>query len=140
MVVHAKSNRKISYGDIAKTATVPNPLPEVTKADLKPASQFRLIGRDVGRVDVPSKVNGTAQYGIDVQLPGMLYAVGAVPASAVREGRADRRRGGQSRQRRGQDRAAAVRRRRDRRDDRSGDEGQGPAQGHLVEIDAGANL
>ena len=69
MVVHAKSNRKISYGDIAKTATVPNPLPEVTKADLKPASQFRLIGKDTGRLDVPSKVNGTAQYGIDTQLP-----------------------------------------------------------------------
>ena len=74
MVVHAKSKRKISYGDIAKTATVPNPLPEVTKADLKPASQFRLIGKDTGRIDVPSKVNGTAQYGIDMQLPGMLYA------------------------------------------------------------------
>ena len=74
LVVHAKSNRKISYGDIAKTATVPNPLPEVTKADLKPASQFRLIGKDTGRIDVPSKVNGTAQYGIDVQIPGMLYA------------------------------------------------------------------
>ncbi len=74
MVVHAKSKRKISYGDIAKTATVPNPLPEVTKADLKPASQFRLIGKDTGRIDVPSKVNGTAQYGIDVQIPGMLYA------------------------------------------------------------------
>jgi isoquinoline 1-oxidoreductase subunit beta len=74
MVVHATSNRKISYGDIAKTATVPNPLPEVTKADLKPSSQFRLIGRDAGRIDVPAKVNGTAQYGIDVQLPGMLYA------------------------------------------------------------------
>jgi isoquinoline 1-oxidoreductase beta subunit len=74
MVVHAKSKRKISYGDIVKTATVPNPLPEVTKADLKPASQFRFIGRDIGRVDVPSKVNGTAQYGIDVQIPGMVYA------------------------------------------------------------------
>jgi isoquinoline 1-oxidoreductase beta subunit len=74
LVVHAKSNRKISYGDIAKTATVPNPLPEVTKADLKPASQFRLIGKDTGRIDVPSKVNGTAQYGIDVQIPDMLYA------------------------------------------------------------------
>jgi isoquinoline 1-oxidoreductase subunit beta len=74
MVVHKKSSRKISYGDIAKTATVPNPLPEVTKAELKPASQFRFIGRDIGRVDVPSKVNGTAQYGIDVQIPGMLYA------------------------------------------------------------------
>jgi isoquinoline 1-oxidoreductase beta subunit len=74
MVVHAKSKRKISYGDLAKTATVPNPLPEVTKADLKPNSQFRLIGKDTGRVDVPSKVNGTAQYGIDTELPGMLYA------------------------------------------------------------------
>src|SRR5262249_61050497 len=74
MVVHAKSNRKISYGDIAKTATVPSPLAEVAKADVKAGSQFRFIGRDTGRVDVPSKVNGTAQYGIDVQLPGMLYA------------------------------------------------------------------
>ena len=56
----------ISYGEIAKTATVPDPLPEVTKADLKPSSQFRLIGKDIGRVDVPPKVNGTAQYGIDI--------------------------------------------------------------------------
>jgi isoquinoline 1-oxidoreductase subunit beta len=79
MVVHAKSNRKISYGELAKTATVPNPLPEVTKADLKPASQFRFIGRDIHRVDVPSKVNGTAQYGIDVQIPGMLYAAVLFP-------------------------------------------------------------
>lgn len=74
MVVHAKSKRKISYGDLAKTATVPNPLPEVTKTDLKPNSQFRLIGKDTGRLDVPSKVNGTAQYGIDTELPDMLYA------------------------------------------------------------------
>jgi isoquinoline 1-oxidoreductase subunit beta len=74
MVVHAKSRRKISYGDLAKNATVPNPLPEVTKADLKPNSQFRMIGKDTGRIDVPSKVNGTAQYGIDTELPDMLYA------------------------------------------------------------------
>jgi isoquinoline 1-oxidoreductase subunit beta len=74
MVVHGKSSRKISYGDLAKNATVPNPLPEVTKADLKPNSQFRLIGKDTGRIDVPSKVNGTAQYGIDTELPEMLYA------------------------------------------------------------------
>ena len=79
MVVHAKSKRKISYGDLAKTATVPNPLPEVTKADLKPNSQFRLIGKDTGRIDVPSKVNGTAQYGIDTELPDMLYAAVLFP-------------------------------------------------------------
>jgi isoquinoline 1-oxidoreductase subunit beta len=79
MVVHAKSNRKISYGDIAKTATVPNPVPEATKADLKPNAQFRLIGKDTGRIDVPSKVNGTAKYGIDTELPGMLYAAVLYP-------------------------------------------------------------
>lgn len=79
MVVHGKSGRKISYGDIVKTATVPNPLPEVTKADLKPSSQFRFIGHDTGRVDVPLKVNGNAQYGIDVQLPDMLYATVLFP-------------------------------------------------------------
>jgi isoquinoline 1-oxidoreductase beta subunit len=73
MVVHAKSKRKLGYGEIAKTAKVPDPLPQVTKADLKPASQFRLIGKNIDRVDVPSKVNGTAEYGIDVQLPAMLY-------------------------------------------------------------------
>jgi isoquinoline 1-oxidoreductase beta subunit len=73
MVVHAKSKRKIGYGELAKTAKVPDPLPKVSKADLKPNSQFRLIGKDIARVDVPSKVNGTAQYGIDVQLPAMLF-------------------------------------------------------------------
>lgn len=73
MVVHAKSNRKIGYGDLAKTATMPDPLPAVTAADLKPQSQFRLIGKDIDRIEGPSKVNGTAQFGIDVQLPDMLY-------------------------------------------------------------------
>ena len=48
MVVHAWSTA-ISYGDIAKTATVPNPVPEATKADLKPSSECHFIGRDAGR-------------------------------------------------------------------------------------------
>ena len=48
--------------------------PQFTEKDLKPPSQWRLIGRDVQRLDVPLKVNGTAKYGIDVQMPGMLYA------------------------------------------------------------------
>ncbi len=74
-VVHKKSKRRISYGDVAKFATVPAELPQIKPEDLKKPSQFRLIGRkDIGRVDVPSKVNGTATYGIDVQVPGMVYA------------------------------------------------------------------
>ena len=79
MVVHAKSNRKIGYGELAKTAKVPDPLPAVTKEELKPISQFRLIGKDIDRIEGPSKVNGTAQYGIDVQLPDMLYAAVLYP-------------------------------------------------------------
>jgi isoquinoline 1-oxidoreductase beta subunit len=75
MVIHAKSKRRISYGDVVKFATVPAELPKITEADLKKPAQFKLIGRkDIGRVDVPSKVNGTAIYGIDVQVPGMVYA------------------------------------------------------------------
>lgn len=75
VVVHAKSGRRISYGDIAKFATIPDESPKVAETDLKKPSRFRLIGRkDVGRVDVPSKVNGTARYGIDVQVPDMIYA------------------------------------------------------------------
>jgi isoquinoline 1-oxidoreductase subunit beta len=74
-VVHKKSKRRISYGDVAKFATVPAEFPQIKPEDLKKPSQFRLIGRkDIGRVDVPSKVNGTATYGIDVQVPGMVYA------------------------------------------------------------------
>lgn len=75
MVVHAKSGRRVSYGDVVKFAAVPDQPPQISEADLKKPSQFRLIGRqDIPRVDVPSKVNGSAVYGIDVRLPGMLYA------------------------------------------------------------------
>jgi len=75
VILHAKSGRRISYGEVAKFATVPAEPPKVSEADLTKPSEFRLIGRaDIGRVDVPSKVNGTAVYGIDVQVPGMVYA------------------------------------------------------------------
>lgn len=75
VVVHAQSARRISYGDVVKFATVPEQPPQLTEADLKKPSQFRLIGRaDIPRVDVPSKVDGSAKYGIDVRLPGMVHA------------------------------------------------------------------
>jgi isoquinoline 1-oxidoreductase beta subunit len=75
VVVHAASGRRISYGDVVKFATVPAEPPKITEADLKKPSQFRLIGRkDIGRVDVPSKTNGSAVYGIDIRIPGMVYA------------------------------------------------------------------
>ncbi len=73
-VVHQKSGRSISYGEIAKFAKLPQSLPQVAEADLKPQSAWRIIGTDVPRLDVPSKVNGTAQYGIDIYLPDMVHA------------------------------------------------------------------
>jgi isoquinoline 1-oxidoreductase beta subunit len=79
MVVHKKSGNKIAYGDLAKNAKMPNPLPEATKDDLKPASAYRFIGHDFPRVDVPLKVNGAAKFGIDTQLPNMLYAAVLYP-------------------------------------------------------------
>jgi isoquinoline 1-oxidoreductase beta subunit len=74
MVIHKKSGKKISYGALAKTAKVPDPMPVATKDDLKPASSYRYMGKNIPRVDVPSKVNGSGKYGQDTELPGMLYA------------------------------------------------------------------
>lgn len=72
VVVHARSGRRLTYGEIAAFAKIPDKAPEVEVEPVAKA-QFRLIGTDVPRVDVPGKVRGTAPYSIDVQLPGMLY-------------------------------------------------------------------
>jgi isoquinoline 1-oxidoreductase subunit beta len=75
MVVHIKSNRSISYGDVAKFATVPAEAPKIAMSDLKKKSEYRLIGKDdLPRVDIPSKVDGSARYAMDVMVPGMIYA------------------------------------------------------------------
>src|SRR6476469_4138403 len=81
VVVHAKSGRKLSYGEIAAFAEVPDKAPEVKAEALKKPSEFRLIGKDVPRVELPGKVNGSARYSIDVQVPNMLY--GAVLRAPV---------------------------------------------------------
>src|SRR5215213_3898303 len=81
IVVHAKSERKLSYGDIAAFAEVPAKAPEIKPEQLKKPSDFRLLGKDVMRIELPSKVNGSATYGIDVQVPDMLY--GAVLRAPV---------------------------------------------------------
>src|SRR6266436_6625231 len=80
--------RRLSYGEIAAFAEVPAKAPEVAESELKKTDQFRLIGKDVMRVELPQKVNGTAQYSIDVQVPGMLY--GAILRSPVEGGAPDR--------------------------------------------------
>ena len=75
VVVHKASGRKISYGEVVRFVKVPETPPQIAESDLKKPSQFRLIGReDIKRTDVPSKTDGSAKYGIDARLPGMLYA------------------------------------------------------------------
>ncbi len=75
VVVHAGSGRKLGYGEIAADAKPPAELPKIDPAkDLKPASQYRLLGKDVPRIDMLAKSNGSAVYGIDVQVPDMVYA------------------------------------------------------------------
>jgi isoquinoline 1-oxidoreductase beta subunit len=74
IVVHKASNRRISYREIAAFAKVPAELPKIEDKDLKPAEDFRYIGKDVARVEVPLKVTGAARYSMDVQVPGMVYA------------------------------------------------------------------
>src|SRR5256886_16122889 len=72
-VVHAKTGRRLSYGEIAAFAQVPAAAPTIRLEELKKPEQYRLIGKDVMRVELAAKVNGTAHYSIHVQLPGMLY-------------------------------------------------------------------
>jgi isoquinoline 1-oxidoreductase subunit beta len=88
VVVHAKSGQRLSYGEIANFATLPETLPVVLEKDLKDPSQFRLIGHEVPRVDIPKKTDGSTTYSIDVRLPNMVYAtvvrapvLGAIPIS-----------------------------------------------------------
>ncbi|HEX6266873.1 MAG TPA: molybdopterin cofactor-binding domain-containing protein [Burkholderiales bacterium] len=72
--VISASNQKLSYGEIADFGKVPSPLPAVDKSELKDPKSFKFIGKSMPRRDTPLKVNGTAQYAMDVQLPGMVYA------------------------------------------------------------------
>ena len=73
VVIHAATGRRLRYGEIAAFAELPAKAPEVAESELKKPQDFRLIGHDVMRTELPGKVNGTAQYAIDVQVPGMLY-------------------------------------------------------------------
>ena len=73
-VIHRGSGRRLSYGEIATFAQMPQTLPSVDNSMLKPIGDYRYIGKSVPRTDVPSKVKGAAEYGIDVRVPGMLYA------------------------------------------------------------------
>src|SRR5215467_3199333 len=74
IVINPANGARMTYGEIAAFGTIPPTLPTVNPKELRSRKDFRLIGKSVSRRDIPSKVNGAAQYAIDVKLPGMVYA------------------------------------------------------------------
>lgn len=71
-VHHKASGRSASYGSLAQAASQFDPNPTPT---LKPKAAHTIVGtRTIKRFDIPGKVNGTAKYGIDAEVDGMLYA------------------------------------------------------------------
>ena len=75
---HAASGREAPYAAFAAAAGSAAP---PSKPRLKTREQFTLMGRSIPRVDIPAKVTGSAQFGIDANVPGMKYA--SVKASPV---------------------------------------------------------
>ena len=75
-VVHADSQRRLSYGELVEKASTLTPPPNVT---LKDPKDFKIIGKAIKRLDTPDKTNGKAVFGLDVNVPGMLVALVARP-------------------------------------------------------------
>ncbi|MGA9784710.1 MAG: molybdopterin cofactor-binding domain-containing protein, partial [Terracidiphilus sp.] len=73
-VTHAPSQRSLSYGELAQEAAS-LPLPDPATIQLKQPSEYRIIGKPLLGVENASIVTGKPIFGIDVKLPGMLYAV-----------------------------------------------------------------
>ena len=84
-IVHAATSRRIPFGDLVEAAAS-LPLPE--DPSLRPASDRKITGRPMRRVDTPPKVDGSAVFGTDVNIEGMLH--GAVRMSPVFGGEVER--------------------------------------------------
>jgi isoquinoline 1-oxidoreductase beta subunit len=70
-VIHQASRRRLTYGALVDKAAA---LPVPKSVALKDPKQFKLLGQSLPRLDIPEKVNGTAVFGMDVKLPGLLTA------------------------------------------------------------------
>jgi isoquinoline 1-oxidoreductase beta subunit len=86
VISHTGDSRRAHYGELVGMAVATPPGP----VQLKPREQWHLIGRAVPRIDLPAKVDGTARFGLDVRLPGLVYAVVRhAPALGGSPGRVD---------------------------------------------------
>src|SRR3974390_2588623 len=75
-VIHEPSNQSFRFGELAGAASRYSPS---SHPKLKAKTSYTLVGKAVPRFDIPAKINGTAQYGIDVQRPGRQYAAIKIP-------------------------------------------------------------
>jgi isoquinoline 1-oxidoreductase beta subunit len=73
-VMTGPRQKRLAYGELVEAASKLT-VPSFSTVPLKNPDDFVLVGRDTPRVDVPSKVDGTARFGLDVRVPGMLFAV-----------------------------------------------------------------
>jgi isoquinoline 1-oxidoreductase beta subunit len=73
-VVVGPGGQRVGYGELVAEAAK-RTLPDFKTVPLKDEKTFRIVGTNPPRLDIPSKVDGSAQYGLDVRVPGMLYAV-----------------------------------------------------------------
>ena len=72
-VIEPETGRTRSYGELASLAAT-MPVPDPNKVALKDAKDFHIIGRKIGGIDSPKIIHGEPIYGVDTQLPGMVYA------------------------------------------------------------------
>ncbi|UWU92389.1 molybdopterin cofactor-binding domain-containing protein [Bradyrhizobium sp. CB1015] len=86
VISHPKSKKQMTFAEIVRSGKATKTFtPDELKAiKLKTPDQYTMIGVSVPQLDIPSKTNGTAKYGIDVMLPGMVY--GKVVTPPVRFG------------------------------------------------------
>ncbi len=71
VIIHKPSGKKLGYGELAEAASK---LETPKNPTLKDPKDFKILGKSAPRPDVPMKVNGTAKFGIDASVPGMVYA------------------------------------------------------------------
>ena len=90
-VVNMRTGQRLAYGALVDSAAR---LPVPTDVPLKDPKDFKLIGTPAKRLDTPDKVNGKAQFGIDVKIPGMKIAtVAACPVFGGKLAQRRRQRG-----------------------------------------------
>ncbi|HAP11275.1 MAG TPA: xanthine dehydrogenase family protein molybdopterin-binding subunit [Afipia sp.] len=80
-ISHPKSKKSLTFAEIVKSgkATRKFSADELKALKLKTPDQYTLVGQSIPQIDIPSKTNGTAKYGIDTFLPGMVYGKIVMP-------------------------------------------------------------